>query len=102
MDGLKIKKESLRILQKKIWSFCNEIELKKDRQLLYILNWQPCQCNLSADPVSVLHLWDNAESIEFFIEDQDFSAPYDLAPPQPHLSQQQVVSLSQSSCTSPV
>ncbi len=37
------------------------------------------------------------ESIEWFIEDQSFLPSYDLAPPPPPLSRQQVVSLSQSS-----
>jgi hypothetical protein len=40
------------------------------------------------------------ESIGCFIEDQAFSPPYDLAPPQPPFSRQQVVSLTQSSCVS--
>ncbi len=44
------------------------------------------------------------ESIERFIEDQPLSLSYDLAPPHPlsPLSRQQVLSLCQSSCVSPV
>jgi hypothetical protein len=45
-----------------------------------------------------------AESIKSFIEDQAFSLSYYLATPPPHppLSRQQVISLSQSSCVSPI
>jgi hypothetical protein len=47
------------------------------------------------------------ESIEWFIEDQAFLRSYDSAPRPPHyllspVSRQQVASLSQSSCVSPV
>ncbi len=44
------------------------------------------------------------ESIEIFIEEQAFSSSYDLAHllPPLHISRQQVFSLSQSSCMSPV
>jgi hypothetical protein len=47
---------------------------------------------------------DRAESIERFIEDQAFSPSYDLdtPPPSPPPLPQRVVSLSQSSCVSPV
>ncbi len=54
-----------------------------------------------------LLMWDKGgvpESIKWFTENQAFWLSYDLVPPPPHppLSRHEVVSLSQSSCLSPV
>jgi hypothetical protein len=58
---------------------------------------------LSSSPTVLVGI-QYSESIQLVIEDQTFLRSCDLAPPQPHplLSRQQVVSLFQSFCVSPV
>ncbi len=71
--------------------------------LLYNNIWL-CSVCVACEPTPDCVEGPVSESIEWFIEDQTFLRPWDLAPRPTHspLSYQQVFSLSQSSCVSPI